>query len=1064
MRLFFYTGLVSLILQLADATCCAQYYFRHYQTDDGLVLNSVTAILQDSKGMMWIGTRGGLNRFDGYTFKTYGDNKNKLGNIGNNAITAIAEDKKGMLWIGTGSGVFRYDPQEEIFYELQSSSHAYINGLLIDNENNLWFLANSILHKYDQQKRTVKQLNIKASCLTLDSNGDFWLGDNNGVISIYSPRNKSLTKVRLIDKKIHANLRSISKIFLINPNEALVGCFKQGLKYYNRKTGITKTLSLDQNSTSSVIYVRDITAGNDNQYWISTESGIYIYNLAKNSTTHIRKKPGDPYSLTDNAVYTACKDNRGGMWVGTFFGGLNYYSRQNARFEKYYQIPGTNSLSGDAVGEICSDNKGNLWIGTEDAGFNKLDLKTGRFTNFRATNKKGDVSYPNIHGLLAVGNKLFIGPFLHGMEIMDMRTGLITDRFRLVGPENDKASDFVISIYLTKDSTLLVGTAYGSSGLFAFNTTSKTFSRIKQIPYNSSVFHIVEDHQGNIWTGSELRGAFFYNPKTGRHGNFRFGERVGNKIINEFPIHYMLEDSNHAMWFTTIGGGLIKLSADRKTVKKFNTETGLPSNVLFGILEDNFKNLWIGSTKGLICFDLRTEKCRVYTRSNGLITDQFNYNSAHKSANGKMYFGTVKGMIAFNPAELGQKETSPPTYITGFQINNEEVIPNEKNSPLKRSILYTDTIVLYHNQNNFSIEFAALNYSSPKVTRYKYFMNGLDKDWTYLNSNRKAYFTDLSPGKYIFEVQAESNIGNWKGKERRLYIEILPPIWKSNTAYFLYILFFATALYLSVRYYHRYQQTKSANKLRLFKHEKEKEIYQAKIEFFTNIAHEIQTPLTLISVPVERVINKADDYPGIKKNLLMIAKYTKRLIDLTGQLLDFRQTEMEQFGLNFVNVNINKLLKDQVESFRELAEENHIELTLNLPASEIVAFVDREAFIKICSNLISNAIKYGASYATITLTPLKADDDYLTIHFNNDGKGISEEFRKKIFEPFFRLRSKEKPGTGIGLPLARSLTELHNGSLELTSGEHNNITFVLTLPVHQKIEFNLSSWKKIEKL
>lgn len=1064
MRLFFYSGLVSLMLQFAALSGYAQYYFRHYQTDDGLALNSVTAILQDSKGLMWIGTKGGLNRFDGYTFKTYKNKQNKLGNIGNNVITAIAEDHNGMLWIGTGNGIFRYDPHKEVFSELQASPSAHIGGLLLDSENNLWFLANTALYKYDQRKKTVEQLNIRASCLSIDSDMNLWLGSNDGIVSIYNLRNRSFSRARLIDKQVHANLRSISKILVINKNEALVGCFKQGLKYYNRKTGIVRALSLDIHAANNIIYVRDITAGNDGQYWVSTESGIYIYSLATNSATNLQKRSGDPYSLNDNAVYTICKDNQGGMWAGTFFGGLNYYSKQNSRFEKHYFIPGTNSISGDAVGEICSDNKGNLWIGTEDAGFNKLNLKTGRFTNFRATNKKGDVSYPNIHGLLAVGNRLFIGPFLHGMEIMDMRTGLITDRFKLVGPENDKASDFVISIYLTKDSTLLVGTAYGSSGLFAYDISRKVFSRIKQIPYNSSVFHIIEDHEGNIWTCSESKGAFFYNPKTGNHGNFRFGDRVKNKIINEFPIHYMLEDSNHAMWFSTIGGGLIKLSSDRKTVKKFNTETGLPSNVLFGMLEDNLKNLWIGSTKGLICFNLHTEKSTVYTRSNGLITDQFNYNSAYKDTNDKMYFGTVKGMIAFNPAELGQKEVSPPTYITGFQINNQEVIPDEKNSPLTKSILYTDTIVLAYNQNSFSIEFAALNYSSPRVTRYKYLMNGLDKDWTYLNSNRKAYFTDLSPGKYIFEVQAESNIGNWKGKERRLYIEILPPIWKSNIAYFLYVLFFVTALYLSVRYYHRYQQSKSANKLRLFKHEKEKEIYQAKIEFFTNIAHEIQTPLTLISVPVERVISKADDYPAIKKNLLMVGKYTKRLIDLTSQLLDFRQTEMEQFGLNFVNVNINNLLRDQVESFRELAEENHIDLTLNLPGTEIVAFVDREAFVKICSNLISNAIKYGASCATITMVPLKAGEDYFTISFSNDGKGIPEEFRKKVFEPFFRLRSKEKPGTGIGLPLARSLTELHNGSLELASGEPNHIVFLLKLPIHQKIEFNLSSWKKIERL
>jgi signal transduction histidine kinase len=341
-------------------------------------------------------------------------------------------------------------------------------------------------------------------------------------------------------------------------------------------------------------------------------------------------------------------------------------------------------------------------------------------------------------------------------------------------------------------------------------------------------------------------------------------------------------------------------------------------------------------------------------------------------------------------------------------------------------------------------------------------MDGLDKEWTYLNTNRNAYFTDLSPGEYTFLVQAESNVGNWVGKERRLYIKILPPLWKSNIAYFIYILALGTLLYVSIRYYHRSLERKNANKLKLFEHEKVKEIYQAKIEFFTNIAHEIQTPLTLISVPVERVIDKIDEYPRIKRSMMMIEKNTKRLVDLISQLLDFRQTEIEQFGLNFVNVDINKILKELIAPFKELATENKIDLELNLPQKHVIAFVDREALVKICSNLVSNAIKYGASKTIIDLIPADPNQKQFTIRFFNDGVAIPEEFRKKIFEPFFRLRRKEKPGTGIGLPLAKSLTELHKGSLELISGENNNIIFELTLPIHQEIEFQLNSWKKIK--
>ncbi len=1052
----------QVMLFFAIFICKGQsHYFKHYQADDGLAHNSVTSILQDKKGLIWIGTRGGLNRFDGYTFKTYKNEKNRFGNIGNNIVTTIVEDKNGALWIGTGTGIFKYDLHKEVFTPLEIAPQIYIDQILTDHENNLFFLAEDSLYKYIQKENLVVNLNIRASCLAIDSGMNLWMGNHDGVIRSYNLRTKLTSSVRIIDQNVPANLRSISKIFAAKDNELLIGCFKQGLKCYNTKTGLIRTLPLF-NRDNPDIYVRDITAGSNKEYWVATESGIYIYDLATNTSRNLRKRPGDPYSISDNAVYTVCRDNHGGMWAGTFFGGLNYYSKENARFEKYYPLLGSNSISGSAVREICPDNNGNLWIGTEDAGFNKFNIKTGRFTNYTSTGKKGDVSYPNIHGLLAWDNQLFIGPFFHGMEIMDIRTGLIKERFKLIGDKGDQVSDFVLSIYLTKDSTLLIGTAYNGSGLFSYDRKHKTFTRIKQIPYDTYVFDIKEDQEGNIWTGSVSQGAFYYHPKTGKHGNIRFGDKVNNKIENEFPVYGILEDSNHAMWFTTEGGGLIRLSPDRKTFKKYTTENGLPSNVLFRMLEDDSRHLWISSLKGLICFDMRTEKFKVYTQSNGLITDQFNFNSAYKDPNGKMYFGSVKGMIAFDPKEFEKKEVGPPTYITGFEINNKESIPNSSNGPLYHSILYTDSIVLEYGQNNFSIEFAALNYSSPEVTRYEYLMQGLDESRTYLSSNRKAYFTGLPAGDYTFIVRAKSNVGSWTGNERRLFIKVLPPLWKSYPAYCLYLLLVAISLFWSIRYYHRHLERKNLNKLQLFEHEKEKEIYQAKIEFFTNIAHEIQTPLTLILGPLERMIKKAEAQWGIKKSLLMVEKNAKRLAELTSQLLDFRKTEMHQFGLSFVNTDIKRLLKEQIAVFKPEAEKSNICLDLELPGGPVTVFADTEALVKICSNLISNAIKYAAKTATVILAEVHPTDEQITIRFINDGKGIPAEFSEKIFEPFFRLQNTDQPGTGIGLPLAKSLTELHHGSLNFVATDTNLVVFELTLPVHQKIEFKLSSWKKIK--
>lgn len=1068
-----YSRLIGLFL-ITVSTCQGQsYYFRHYQADDGLAHNTVVTIMQDSKGLMWFGTKGGLNRFDGYTFKIYKNEANNFGTLGNNVILSIAEDKQGIIWIGTGRGIFRYDTHKEVFTDLPLRKN--ITHILVDSSNDLWFLADGELHHYEQKKNKLSGLGIRASCQAFDASMTLWLGHDDGSVTLYDPAKGMRKELQIIDPSLPSYLKLISKIYPTDHDIVLIGTTKQGLKSYDRKTGRIQSLLL-RNNDSTEIFVRDIVKSGENEYWVATESGIYIYDSQTGASRNLRKKAGDEYSITDNAVYSLCRDSQGGLWAGTFFGGLNYFSAENARFEKYYPLQNANAIMGNAVREICSDEKDNIWIGTEDAGINRLDTRTGKWTHYTTDGSPTGLSYPNIHGMLAIGNRLYAGPFQHGLDILDINTGHVIDRFKLIGEPDSMLADFVMSIHLTTDSTLLIGTTGTGAGLYSYDAKQRRFTRCRQIPSGSFVYTIMEDHEGTIWTGSLERGTFYFNRKTGKKGNISFAEGVGNR---DYQIQGIFEDSDHAIWFATEGGGLIRLDSTHKTIKKFTTQDGLPTNNLFRILEDDHKQLWISSLKGLICMDLKTQKFKIYTQSNGLITDQFNYNSAFKARSGKMYFGSVKGMIAFNPNEFTRSAYTPATYITGFQVNNTEVIPYSINSPLKRSILYTDTIVLKHNQSNFSIEFAALNYSSPTVTRYKYFMKGLDKDWTYLSSNRKAYFTDLSPGSYTFIVRAESNVGSWAGKETRIFIKITPPFWLSSWAYLFYIVATGFVLWWSIRYYHRYVENKNLHRLRLFEHEKEKEIYQAKIEFFTNIAHEIQTPLTLILGPLERLLKKIEESSPIRKSLLMMDKNGKRLFELTSQLLDFRKTEVDQFGLNFVNADITNILKEQLAIFQPEADKSDIKLTADLATppdsnvtphsgahlpgpngAHLVAYVDIEAFVKIITNLLSNAIKYAAAAVTIIIIP---GDSQFIIRFTNDGRGIPEEFHNKIFEPFFRLRDNEKPGTGIGLSLAKSLTELHNGTLILVSGETNNIVFDLILPVHQKFEFKLSKWKNLKQ-
>jgi signal transduction histidine kinase len=342
------------------------------------------------------------------------------------------------------------------------------------------------------------------------------------------------------------------------------------------------------------------------------------------------------------------------------------------------------------------------------------------------------------------------------------------------------------------------------------------------------------------------------------------------------------------------------------------------------------------------------------------------------------------------------------------------------------------------------------------MSAYAYKMEDLDDDWTYLKTNRKAYFTELVPGVYTFKVKASNSSGVWNEQETSLIIEILPPWWASPFAYGTYLVVGLLLISYLIRNYHNRIEAKNRRKIELLEIAKEKEIFQAKIEFFTNVAHEIRTPLTLIKGPLEKVMKRADLIPDLTNNLKIMEKNTNRLIDLSNQLLDFRQTEIKGFSLSFVKTNVSELLEETYLNFKTLADQKNLSYEINLPASPLFAYIDTEALNKILCNLFSNAVKYASDKVLVELLAFRDEDKAFTILVKNDGYIIPYEKREQIFQPFFRLKETEKQkGTGIGLALARSLAELHKGILYLKERENDLNVFQLTLPIHQENEFNL---------
>lgn len=1039
MRIILYTKCCILIwlLCLLDMkpAISQSYYFRHYQTENGLSNNSVTCSIQDKKGFLWFGTKEGLNRFDGYQFKLFHLDDDYERTLTRDLIFNLSLDPNGNMWVGSQKGLYRYDEKQEKLIRFFDTIPD-ISNVVFDKNGQLWFMNGRTVCRYNFEKNQLKRFDqriyFSATTLCLSETGEMWFASLDGALHRFQTRTETFQRFPLSSSCWPTASCYIERIAPAGKHTILIGTSCQGLKQFDITTGEFKEV-LKYNPDKTTIYVRDILRYAPGEYWLATESGIFIMKESGEQLYNLKKRFLDPYSISDNAVYTLCKDSEGGVWAGTFFGGINYFPRQYTAFKKYYPDYSKNTISGSAVREICEDGFGNLWIGTEDAGLNKMNKLTGEVTRFLPTGQPGSISYYNIHGLQPDGNYLWIGTHEHGIDKMDIRTGKVIRHYDAGIESKALKSNFGLSFLKTRSGVLYAGTA---NHLHKYDPVSDGWDREPAIPCCTNIATLIEDRHNTIWAGTHNNGVFFFNPLTGEKGHLE--NIAGNEnSLSSNALNAICEDSNGGLWFATEGGGLCGLSPDKKQYSRYTVANGLPSNYIFKITEDNNRHLWVSTSKGLVDFDPVSKKMIIYTKANGLLNDQFNYHSGFKDAAGTMYFGSIRGMIAFRPETFTKNNFIPPVYITGIQVHNKELKVSADSSVLHQSILQTDRIELPYDQSSISIDFAALSYTAPDITSYTYKMEGLEKNWTIIHSNRKVYFTNIPPGEYTFKVKAATN-DVWSKETKQLVVRILPPWWRTIWAYLIYgLLIAALAWYLFQTYHKRIEV------------QKEKEIYEAKFDFFTNVAHEIKTPLTLIKGPVENLMEQTDTIPQIKDDVLTLDRNTNRLLTLVSQILDFRQTETRGFRLEFAKVNIDELLQENFSSFVALAKKRNLDYRIELPEHHIQIMADEEALNKILSNLFSNAVKYADHMITVKRLPVEKEDNYLQIVFSNDGPQVPPDLREKIFDPFYRLKQTTKQrGTGIGLTLARSLTELHKGELFLQENNGQANTFILKLPLN----------------
>lgn len=1011
------------------------YWFRHYRNKDGLSHNHVNCSIQDKKGFIWFGTLDGLNRFDGYNFKVFrtGDNQSRL--IGNNFVSALYQDKNGTLWIGTHNGLWKYDASTEGFTRLNFTFTKWIFDITDDNDGNLWFICLGQLIKYDPASDTHVVFEIE-NCLSIMStvDGDIWVGTSTGQIARYDHITNSLTRYDVFEKSRPAATRKINRLLYTPDHTVLIGTQDQGLKVFDTKTSTYQDL-LPYAKNGATITVTDIVQPAKNEYWVSTTSGIYMYNAHTGEIRHIQRDENDANSLSDNYIQDLNIDKDGGIWISSRYEGISYFHEDNNLFT--YNFPSRSEQNQQVIVQIIPDEQGHLWVATENNGLYVLD----RTTN---TMERRHTAYGNVSSILVNGNELWIGKGSDGLDVVDIRTGKRLPKYDNLFKHVPIKSGMHFNCLYKTSKSLIVGT---TEGVLIYDEAIGGLRLVDGMPIivTSAIF---EDHRGGIWVGSYYSGLFYIDPETmvGTSMDFDFSDdgRYNNTVTS------ITEDAQHNLWFSTEGRGISKYDRKSRKLTFVTTDEGLPSNNTFKILKGKDNTLWISTAAGLAKLDLKTKAIRSFTESNGLPFDQFNYNVGYATPDGTLYFGATRGLVSFNENNVKDRDTQTTLYITGIQVENQELLIDSGAVSLKKSIIDTDEVVLPYDKSSISLDIAALSYQSPQLTQYSYIMEGLDDTWTDIKTNRKIYFSKLPPGTYVFKVRAAVSNGRWDN-ERALSIVITPPWWRSTWAYIVYAGLVGLGIYLISYYYHQKIKEKNARMIDILNNQKDKEIYEAKIDFFTNVAHEIRTPLSLIVAPIEK-IEQAKTMDEVQSNLTLLQKNADRLVSLTNQLLDFRKIEQKNLKLNFVKTSINDLLLDTFQQFKLVAESKGLKYQLVADVDKIYASVDPEALRKVLSNLIHNATKYARTKILIALT--RDDDDAFSVKVANDAPPIPEDIKDKLFEPFYRLTNQNNTeGTGIGLAIAHSLTELHNGSLTVGSGTEL-IEFVLTLPMNQEIEFD----------
>jgi len=1023
-----------LISALNQVTAQHKIAFSNLTVENGLSQNSVMAIAQDSIGFMWFGTRQGINRYDGHFFKNYHINHaNTSGKI-NEEVTSILTDFKGELWAGTSVGLMKYDIRNDRFETVKAFKKKQVEILYQDADHRLWIgTLTGLSLQVDPEKQKFKTFlfskNLKdpanrINAIYEEKNGDILVGTGNGLISV--SYRKGILKFKKNELHIETKSSEITAIAKDLYQNIWVGT-TNGLYKLNHSKMVIGSFFHSENIANSLIHndVRELMANEDGSIWIGTQNGLSKFNPVTNSFTNYQHNPEVNNSISHNSIHHIFKDRNKNIWVGTYFGGVNVIYPFSTLFKSYRYSKSASSISSNVISAIVNDKNNNLWIATEGGGLNYFNRKLNTFKSYKNNPADTNSLSSNLVKILLTdktdNENLIIGTHRGIINILNSSTG----KFQRISNVKDKKGNIgsaeIVALAQDENGKIWIGSQNGLSTLSRTNGKYPAFttaSNLNNLLKNKGVLNLLFDNNKNLWIGS-TEGLYCYNLNSNKFSKFLGGKDRHN--LQSAYINVVAKDAAGNLLIGTNSGFTI-YNLKSNSYETFKETDGLINNDVLGIVEDENRNLWISTAKGLSEYNPHTRRFRNYTKSDGLAGNEFNIRSYFRDQNGEIFFGSLNGLSSFYPKDIQFNNYIPPIVFTGLKLFNKPIEVGSPNGILKNHLNLTSELDFTYEQNNFSIEFAVLNYVKPDKNQYAYKLEGYDKDWK-LDANPTASYSNLPSGYYRFIVKGSNNDGVQSKIVRTLKIHVKPAPWFSWWAYLGYILLFLTIMFLTLRYFFVRALLKRTERDQ-----------QMKLSFFTHVSHEIRTPLTLILGPLESLLKQTAHLPDIHNQVVPIKNNADRLFRLVTELMDFRKTETGNQKLQLAQEDIVHFLQQIFTAFKDLAASRNINYKIKVPSHPLYIWMDKLQLEKVFFNLLSNSFKFTHDYGNIYLN-ITDHNDTVIIEVRDNGIGIPQNSRDQLFSDFFQvdISSSGHIGSGIGLALSKSIVVAHGGQIFIDS-------------------------------